>query len=658
MQPETILKKLNAKQQEAVTTTTGPVLVVAGPGSGKTRLLTHRIAYLIATGVQPENILAVTFTNKAANEMRERVKKIVGQKNSSHIGTFHSICGRILRAEIEQLGYSPNFSVYGTEDQLGLIKKVMEAQHIDSKQFHPRAILGKISNLKNELITAEKQAETNLDFFGHVVNQVYNQYQKELRQNQALDFDDMIMLTVEIFEKYPDVLKRYQNTFKYLMIDEFQDTNKANYTFVRLIARAHNNILVVGDDAQGIFSWRGADIRNILTFERDYPQAKVITLDQNYRSTQAIIRAASVLIANNDNQIKKELWTENDSGDQIFIQQAADERQEGRFIIKTIKKLQEDGLNPRQIAILYRTHAQSRYLEEALLRAGLPYKIARGTAFYERREIKDVLAYLKIIANPFDLIAFSRIYNIPARGIGKATLNKLMGDYENETSILDHLDKNLAKLGAGPAKKVAGLIETFRSVDALRAEVNVSELVRKLLKKIDYAGYIRDGSNEGEDRWENIREIFSVLKKFDGQPTPEGLRQFLEEVALVQDSDAIDEDENQITLMTFHAAKGLEFPAVFMVGMEEGVFPHSRSLINRQELEEERRLCYVGITRAEKNLFLTYCKKRTLYGTTQLNLPSRFIFEIPENIVHHTLSEPDVDLGLSDTSSYDDVINY
>lgn len=629
-----VLAGLNEKQIEAVTAVDGPVLILAGAGSGKTRALTHRIAYLITQGVRPENILAVTFTNKAAGEIKERVKKMVGDSRPT-MGTFHSICVRILRREAEKLGYGKNFLIYDADDQKTLIKGVMKNLDLDTKRFNPLIMREKISKLKSELIGPEKFRDSAKDFMEKILAPIYVNYQESLKHVNAFDFDDLIFKTVELFRAYPAVLGKYQNFFRYILVDEYQDTNHSQYELINLLAKKHRNLFVIGDDYQSIYAWRQADIRNILDFEKDYPEVKTIMLEQNYRSTKNILAAAGNLILNNKNQKHKNLWTENPAGDNIFVKELQDQREEGNFIIETIKGHLRRGALLSDFTILYRTHAQSRAIEEAMLEHGFPYRIIGGVRFYERREIKDILSYLRLAFNPADAFSFSRVYNVPGRGIGKSTFEKIKSRLGSGGLIFESLKKikdadDLAARQKNGFSDLAEMLEKF--TDAAR-KMPLTKLISLILEKTDYKGYIDDGTQEGEARWENVREILTAAKKYDGPAAPEGLEKFLEEVSLIQDTDKLEEKTKAINLMTLHSVKGLEFPVIFMVGMEEGVFPHARSVFEPSELEEERRLCYVGITRAKQKLFITFCRQRLLYGNWQFNPPSRFLFEIPESVV-------------------------
>ncbi len=594
---EEILQGLNPKQVEAVRTITGPVLILAGAGSGKTRALTHRIAYLIASGIKPENILAVTFTNKAAAEMKHRVQKLIGASAMPAMGTFHSICLRILRAKIDHLGYSKSFVIYDTDDTQSLMKQIILDLGLDPKKNSPKSMLGRISELKSELIGPKQFEEDAKEYRDRMLTSIYEAYQSELAKNNALDFDDLIMLTVQLFRKHPAILEQYQELWRYIMVDEYQDTNHAQYILISLLAKKYRNIAVVGDDAQSIYGWRKADIRNILDFEKDYPDAKVILLEQNYRSTQTILEAANSIIGKNKHQKQKNLWTDNRAGDTITVKEARDPREESEYIISQIKDK-----NLEQCTILYRTHAQSRAVEETLIRHGLPYRILGGVRFYERREIKDILAYLRLVANPNDSVSFRRVVNVPTRGIGKVALSKK----------------------SGPAyEKFVELLEELRAV---APTMPLTKFLQYLFKKINYELYLNDKTEEGRERWENVQELLTAT-------AGKKLEAFLEEVALIQETDSLEQSGPSITLMTVHSAKGLEFPTVFIIGMEDGVFPHARSLFDPTQLEEERRLCYVAVTRAMSDLHLIFCRQRTIFGTTQLNPPSRFIFEIPEACV-------------------------
>lgn len=642
MQDNKIFENLNEKQIEAVKVINGPVLVISGPGSGKTRCLTHRIAHLIDQGIRPENILALSFTNKAAREMGERVTKLLDngiyESRKPLMGTFHSVCVRILRREIHALGYGNNFVIYDTDDQVSLIKKIMSDLEIDTKRFYPRAILGNISKLKTELTPPNKYKPA--DFFPKIVSSVYNRYQSELKKANALDFDDLIGFTVKLFTDHPEILHRYQEWWKYILIDEYQDTSHDQYVLIRLLSGKYKNLFCIGDDAQGIYTFRQADIRNILNFQKDYPDAKIILLEQNYRSTKNIITAAQGLISNNKSQIRKELWTENSDGEKISINESLNEKREGMLVISKIENYMKKGYKPKDFAVLYRTHAQSRAIEEALIMKGFPYQIVGGIKFYERKEVKDILAYLKVLHNPADLISFGRIYNIPPRGLGRTALSRILSIEENDLiKAVGELSKDNPKLKQ--SQHLADFHKLLSGLKKLTDSKKLSVLIGNIVRKTDYEEYLKSYSSgkvsdheNFNERMENIRELLTVAKKYDHLPGKEGLAQFLEEVALLQESDRVNikgkrqvskNFQETITLMTTHASKGLEFPVVFIVGMEEGIFPHSRVLINPSELEEERRLCYVAITRAKEHLIITHTKYRSIYGRTESNLPSRFL---------------------------------
>ncbi len=663
-QMDKIFQGLNNKQIEAVRAIEGPVLVISGPGSGKTRCLTHRVAYLMAQGVKPESILAITFTNKASNEMRERIAKLLGNtKNPSTnsgssasptMGTFHSVCLRILRKEISVLGYSNNFSIFDDDDQLGVVKRIMGDLEIDPKKFNPRAVLAKISRLKTNLVFPENFEPK--DFFSKVVASIYSKYQTELKKMNGLDFDDLIVLVVVIFKEHPRILEKYQNAWHYLLVDEYQDTSHDQYQLVTLLARKNRNIFAIGDDAQSIYAFRDADIKNILNFQKDYPDAKVIFLEQNYRSTKNILAAAQNVIANNQNQVPKELWTENDHGEKVLIRETLNERDEADFVIETMEDLTARGYKINDFAVLYRTHAQSRALEEALISRGFPYQIVGGIKFYERKEIKDILSYLKVIANPSDIVSFERIYNIPPRGIGPSTLQKIIKT--GETNLISATG-TLAK-EAGGIKQGIGLEQLHKLLKDFdsKKKGKLTDLIRYIVRKVSYEDYLestykKSGSDTVQDRIENIKELLTVAKKHDPLKNGEGTAKFLEEIALLQDADKLKDTENRVVLMTVHSSKGLEFPVVFITGMEEGLFPHSRSLIDPKEIEEERRLCYVAVTRAKKKLIVSYAKYRHIFGSTEVNLPSRFLGEMPE----HAL---DVKTSMANFYSNDDdeIIRY
>ena len=639
---EKLLNGLNPEQQSAVKATDGPLLLMAGAGSGKTRVLTHRIAYLIVEKrVNPYNILAITFTNKAAREMRERIRKMMGgAAEEIWISTFHSMCVRILRRDIDRMGFNRNFTILDTGDQQSVIKGILKDKNLDPKKYDPRALLGAISSAKNELIDPEEYAKTAGGYFEQTVSDVYTEYQKRLRKNQALDFDDLIMKTIQLFQRVPEVLEFYQRKFQYVHVDEYQDTNRAQYMLVKFLANRFKNLCVVGDSDQSIYRWRGADIANILSFEKDYPNATVILLEQNYRSTKRILLAANKVIENNATRKAKNLWTENPEGNKLVYYRADSEQGEAQFVAGKIKELTGEGkYKLSDVAILYRTNAQSRVMEEVLLKSNIEYSIVGGTKFYDRKEIRDMLAYLRLISNPDDDISLQRIINVPKRGIGASSVDK-MADFAamHDISIFQALD-SVELLGLSPkitkgAREFRDLIKNYTQMQEF---LSVTELVEGILDKSGYREMLKaEKSIEAQSRLENLDELLSVTKNFEEVSEDKSLVAFLTDLALVADIDSLDEDgekTDSITLMTLHSAKGLEFPVVFLIGLEEGVFPHSRSLMEEAEMEEERRLAYVGITRAEQTLFLTNAQMRTLYGRTSMNPASRFIREIPEDLL-------------------------
>lgn len=646
-----IFKGLNDEQKKAVETIHGPLLILAGAGSGKTKTLTHRIAYLIAEhGVSPEDILAVTFTNKAAGEMRSRVHHILSNLETkqhgyhlphdpnvrswmSFMGTFHSICVRILRQDAHHLGYSTKFVIFDESDRLGAIKQAMRELMVDEKQFAPRAIMHLVAEAKNEAIDPQTYAQYASAPAQNIAAQVYPKYQRILAAAEAFDFDDLISKTVELLRTVPEVQKKWQEKFNYIMIDEYQDTNGAQYNLIKLLTNKNQNIAVVGDDWQSIYSWRGADYRNILNFEKDYPNATIIKLEQNYRSTQAILDAAHTIISGNSKRSEKKLWTNQTGGQPVHIEQAPDERAEGEFIVQTIKRavdIQIRGFN--DFAVLYRTNAQSRSLEEVLIRYGIPYRVVGGVRFYDRKEIKDIIAYLRFIFQPEDVTSFIRTVNIPARGLGKKSIQDFL-DWRAQQgmTLLDAL-QNVQSASSLNARAKSKLHEYSEMIDRLRElaqESKVSGLIDAVVRRIQYIEFLDDGTLQAAERIENVKELLSVAREYADLD----LSGFLEEVALVTDLDVGETNASAVTLMTIHAAKGLEYPVVFMSGMEESIFPHSRSLYDQSEMEEERRLCYVGMTRAEKELYMTHANRRLLYGGIQHNPPSRFLSEIDSSFV-------------------------
>jgi DNA helicase II / ATP-dependent DNA helicase PcrA len=637
-----LLNGLNPEQQKAVRTVDGPLLLMAGAGSGKTRVLTHRIAYLmVEKGVNPYNILAITFTNKAAREMRERIQKMMGgAADDIWISTFHSMCVRILRRDIDRLGYNRNFTILDSTDQQSVIKSILKDKNMDPKKYDPRAILGTISSAKNELITPEEYAKTAGDYFSQKVSDVYTEYQRRLRKNNALDFDDLIMTTITLFIRVPEVLEYYQRKFQYIHVDEYQDTNRAQYMLVKLLAQRFQNLCVVGDSDQSIYRWRGADITNILSFEKDYPRASVILLEQNYRSTKKILLAANMVIQNNMNRKPKNLWTENPEGNKIMYYRADSEQGEAQFVIGKIQEQVRNGRKLSDIAILYRTNAQSRVIEESFLKSNIDYSIVGGIKFYDRKEIKDILAYLRLISNPDDDISLQRIINVPKRAIGSTSIDKIANFATMHDLSMFQALETIEMIGLSPkAEKAAAEFRNLISNYTHQQEyLSVTELVEEVLDKTGYRDMLKaEKSLESQSRLENIDEFLTVTKSFEESSEDKSLVAFLTDLALVADIDRLDDDGEQktdfVTLMTLHSAKGLEFPVVFLIGMEEGVFPHSRSLMEEDEMEEERRLAYVGITRAEEELFITNAQMRTLFGRTNMNPESRFIKEIPADLV-------------------------
>ena len=641
-----LLNGMNDRQAEAVQTTEGPLLIMAGAGSGKTRVLTHRIAYLIDEKmVNPWNILAITFTNKAAREMKERAAALNPATQDCLIATFHSMCVRILRREADHIGYNRNFTIVDPGEQRTLMKRILKNFNLDPKKWNERAILGTISNAKNDLIDEVAYANMAGDMYTEIVAKCYTAYQKELRQSEAMDFDDLIMLTLRLFDQNPDVLTYYQQRYQYIHVDEYQDTNHAQYQLVKLLASRFKNICVVGDADQSIYGWRGADMQNILDFEKDYPEAKVVLLEENYRSTKTILQAANEVIRNNRNRRPKNLWTQNEDGEDIVYYRANDEQDEALFVARTIDQLSREGYSHRDFAVLYRTNAQSRTVEEALLKANIPYTMVGGTKFYSRKEIRDVISYLNLIANPSDNISYERVVNEPKRGVGPGTVEKIRNfAASQEISLLDAS----ANIMLSPVKgKAAQAVYEFANLILdLRERLDdysVTELVELVLKKTGYsAALAAQATLESQARIENIEEFLSVTKNFDENPDNpadetglDKLSRFLNDLALIADTDDGDQESSEVTLMTLHAAKGLEFPVVFLVGMEENVFPLSRASEDEDELEEERRLAYVGITRAEKILYLTNANSRLLYGRTNYNQPTRFLREISSDLLNY-----------------------
>ncbi|WP_041450079.1 DNA helicase PcrA [Amphibacillus xylanus] len=637
-----LLKGLNNRQQEAVRHTDGPLLVMAGAGSGKTRVLTHRIAYLLdEKDVSPRNILAITFTNKAAREMKDRVTNLIGpEADQMWVSTFHSMCVRILRRDADKIGINRNFTIFDTADQLTVIKNVLKERNIDPKKYQPRSFLAGISSAKNKLQTPDQYQKVAGDYFHKMVADVYQDYQTTLLRNHSMDFDDLIMQTALLFKRAPEVLEYYQRRFQYIHVDEYQDTNYAQYDLVKKLAEKYQNLCVVGDSDQSIYRWRGADIKNILSFEKDYPNATVVFLEQNYRSTESILNAANAVIKNNPDHKEKKLWTDQAGGSKLKYYKAQTERYESLYVAEQIEKyIHEQRFNYRDIAILYRTNAQSRVIEETFVKANIPYQMVGGTKFYDRKEIKDILAYLRLISNPDDDVSFVRIVNEPKRGIGATTIEKLQNyATANEISLFTAIKEiDFVGLGARATKSLAEFGEMVSNWIQQQEFLTATDMVEQVLKKSGYEEMLENERTiEAKTRLENINEFKSVTKHFEKNSDDQTLLAFLTDLALISDIDSMDDDpfaDNKVTMMTLHAAKGLEFPVVFLVGMEEGIFPHSRSAMDDEEMAEERRLAYVGITRAEKELHLTHAVTRTLYGETKWNNMSRFIREIPEELL-------------------------
>lgn len=631
---------LNPQQAEAVINTEGPMLIMAGAGSGKTKVLTCRVANLLQKGVRPYRILAITFTNKAAAEMRERVNNMSGPAAKDvWLFTFHAFCARFLRMEIDKLpGYGGNFAIYDTADSQNLIKQILKEMNLDDKRFQPSGILSRISNAKNALQDAEAFARQAGDFYEQKVADIYSRYEQKLQLNNALDFDDLLMLSIKLLQENKEVREKYQDRFDYLLVDEYQDTNHAQYLLTKFLAAKHRNICVVGDADQSIYGWRGADIQNILDFEKDYPDAKVIKLEQNYRSTQIILDAANAVIENNTGRKPKNLWTENKSGADIIYFQAVDERDEARFVIEQLQNLQRtENKKLGDMAILYRTNTQSRIFEEMMIKSGISYNMVGGLKFYERKEIKDIIAYLRVIFNPADSLSLLRIINVPKRGIGDASLAKIQAyAAANNVSLFEAVSNAAAIDGLSSrfVSKLDDLAGIIFELMNLAGEAPVEDLIDRVLRD---TGYLEELENErtpqAQSRIDNLHELISVAQEFAASEEENNLENFLAHVALVSDIDDTELGEDAITLMTLHSSKGLEFPVVFLVGMEEGLFPHARTLMDETEIEEERRLCYVGITRAKEKLFLSSTKMRTIYGNTVTYPPSRFLQEIPARLV-------------------------
>jgi DNA helicase-2/ATP-dependent DNA helicase PcrA len=633
-----LLDKLNEAQRAAVTAGPGPVLVLAGPGSGKTRVLTHRIAYLIQEmRVAPWHIMAVTFTNKAAREMSHRVETLLGeQPRGLTMGTFHATCARILRRESDNLtGYGRDFVIFDTDDQLQVAKRALQDLDLDDKKFSPNKMLNGISSAKNELITPELYGATN--YISEITKRVYKRYQEILQANNAMDFDDLLMNTVLFFDERPDVLQKYQERYQHILVDEFQDTNTAQYALLQRLAAGHGNIFVVGDSDQSIYKWRGADFRNINRFTEAYPDAQVILLEQNYRSTQLILDVAKAIIRHNRNRVHKELFTRRQGGDLIVVREAYDEREEADAIVAAIQNLMLEGVSPGDCAVMYRTNAQSRALEEAFVLARMPYRLVGATQFYKRREVKDIIAYLRLVHNPVDAVSFSRVVNVPPRGLGDKTRRDLLAwaaaNGWQPAEALIQLATNSEIQHPFRGRALTSLLlfgAMLHTWVTLRDQASVVDLLDTILEQSDYRRYIDDDTEEGQDRWANVMELRGVAVA----DTSVSLSEFLEQVALVSEADNLEEQPNATTLLTLHAAKGLEFPVVFITGMEDGILPHSRSLDDGEELDEERRLFYVGITRAKDKHYLSHTFRRTFFGETETAVPSRFLQDIPAELVN------------------------
>jgi DNA helicase II / ATP-dependent DNA helicase PcrA len=645
-----LLEGLNPPQREAVVHGGGPLLVLAGAGSGKTRVLTHRVAHLVATGqAQPSEILAITFTNKAAQEMRGRVEGLVGRiVRLMWVMTFHSACARILRSEAERLGYTKRFSIYDEADSMRLVRRCLDELSVDPKRFSARAIKSQISKAKNQLQDAAAYREQVGSFFEQTAADVYELYEQRIHEMNAVDFDDLLFRTVNLLELFPDVAERYRRTFRWILVDEYQDTNHAQYRLLQLLAGEQRNVCVVGDDDQSIYGFRGADINNILDFERDFPGAKVVKLEQNYRSTQTILSAANAVVSHNQGRKPKELWTDRGAGEPVTVAELDDEHAEGRFVAAEIERLgDEEGLSTRDVAVFYRTNAQSRVLEDTLVRFGVGYQVIGGTKFYERAEIKDALAYLTLLVNPADSVSFARVVNSPKRGIGQTTVGRVvahantMGEPVTEIAAVPELVPGLGPPAVKALDRFASIVERLRE---LSAHTTVGDLLDATLQETGYFEALEaERTIEAQGRLENLHELIGVGREFDanweGERGVAGVAEFLQQLSLYSDQDALRETDDLVTLMTLHNAKGLEYPVVFVIGCEEGVFPHSRS-IDEGNLEEERRLCYVGITRAERKLFITYARTRTLYGARSYNMPSRFIDELPRELTDSEEAAP------------------
>jgi DNA helicase-2/ATP-dependent DNA helicase PcrA len=639
-----ILATLNPVQREAVEATEGPVLILAGPGSGKTRVITHRVAYLIrGCGINPHRIMAVTFTNKAAREMKERLEQLLGQAvEALTLGTFHAICARILRREGKAIELDSGFVIYDDEDQLKLIKQSIQEINLDPKQYAPRALQSAISAAKSRLINSEGYAQQIQSYFEEVVQRVYQHYQELLSQSGAVDFDDLLMKTVELFRKDAKTLAKYQSRYLHILVDEFQDTNLVQYELIRQLGGERRNVCVVGDPDQSIYSWRSADLRNILSFEKDFPEAKLVLLEQNYRSTKKILETASNVISANQQRKPKTLWTDNELGELINVVETYTEQDEAQFVVSEIERLVGEGSKLRDCAVMYRTNAQSRALEEAFMRYGTPYKLVAATRFYERREVKDIIAYLRVVQNPHDNVSLQRIINIPGRGIGQQSQSQLLSWAKSKNiSLYEALrlvvgkkekEKHLPQFNPRVFRSLEAFVGLLQELTRGSKDLDLLKLFDLVVKKTGYKEYILSGEN-GEERWDNILELRSVAGDYRQLKPGEGLTSFLEGVTLVADVDGLDETTEAVTLVTLHQAKGLEFPIVFIIGVEDGILPHFKSLDEPEQLEEERRLCYVGITRAKQRVYLVYAFRRNIMGSSMVSKPSRFLKDIPQHLI-------------------------
>jgi len=635
-----LLTDLNPPQRQAVEHAGGPLLILAGAGSGKTRVLAYRIAYLIRDrGVRPAQILAVTFTNKAAREMLDRVERLLGGPiaRGMWIGTFHHTCSRILRRHGERVGIPKNFVIYDTEDQRALLREVLPDVGLEERRFPPEVVLALIGRAKDEGLGPAEYAARAENFYEEAVARAYRGYQAMLRERGAVDFDDLLLETLRLFEEAPEVLGEYQRRFQHVLVDEYQDTNRVQYRLIAALAAAHRNLLVVGDDDQSIYRFRGADIRNILDFEREYPDATIVKLEQNYRSTKKILAAASGVIGYNPHRHGKVLWTENREGDPVFVYEAFDGHDEARFIVDAVRRYRQEGRSLREVVVLYRTNAQSRLFEEQLLRAGVPYQIVGGVRFYERKEVKDILSYLRLAQNPQDVAGLRRVINVPRRGIGEVSLGRLEAfAAQRGVDVLAALTlpEALAELPKAAARAVGEFVGLIERIRDRAARVRVSDLIEQTIVETGYQEMLeREGTEEAYSRLENLRELVTVAQEFETVTGEESLEAFLQHLALITDIDTWQEQADRLSLMTLHSAKGLEFPIVFLAGMEEGLFPHVRTIDEEGGLEEERRLCYVGMTRAKERLYITYARQRMVFGATHPSVPSRFVDEIPQMLL-------------------------